>query len=328
MYIKYWNLVSSPFLNVDTPQFLYPSEQLLEGIARLYYLIDQERIAGMLTGGYGVGKTFLLSCLIKRTEKRKLPLLRVDAVPHGALPLARLILSELGVAVGPTATLADALMALQQHVMFNARSGLERHILLIDEAHYLADEEGLYLLHFLCNLRLHTNQGDKPLFTLILVGIPDLARAVQSYESLHRRIQLAWHLNPLSESQTTEYVQQHMRESGGDIWSFTLEALHAVHRYTGGVPRSINNLCDTALMLGYAARASAITPDIIDQAARDTSLLPPPDASVMQPPAMQQPMMQQPAPQPAAAPARPNVTAPLIPSPKSPYPPTPYPPAP
>ena len=299
MYIKYWNLVSSPFLNVDDPQFLYPSEQLLEGIARLYYLIDQERIAGMLTGGYGVGKTFLLSCLIKRTEKRKLPLVRVDAVPHGALPLARLLLSELKVATpAPVATLADALMALQQHVMANTRSGLDRHILLIDEAHYLADDEGLYLLHFLCNLRIHTSQGDKPLFTLILAGIPALAKAVQSYESLHRRIQLAWNLPPLTETQTTEYIQHHMRESGGDIWSFTIEALHAIHRYSGGVPRSINNLCDTALMLGYAARVPAITPEIVDQAARDTELLPattpdtPPDSG----------------------------PAPLIPSPKSPLP--------
>ena len=110
MYTKYWNLTSSPFLNVDNPQFLYPSEQLLEGIARLYYLIDQERIAGMLTGGYGVGKSFLLSCLIKRTEKQKLPLIRVDAVPHGALPLARLLLAELKVSTPvPATTLADAL---------------------------------------------------------------------------------------------------------------------------------------------------------------------------------------------------------------------------
>ena len=295
MYIKYWNLVSSPFLNVDNPQYLYPSEQLIEGIARLYYLIDQERIAGMLTGGYGVGKTFLLSCLIKRTEKRKLPLIRVDAVPHGALPLARLILAELGIATPtPVTTLADALMALQQHVMANAR-GLERHILLIDEAHYLADDEGLYLLHFLCTLRLHTSQGDKPLFTLILAGIPDLAKAVQSYESLYRRIQLAWKLSPLTEAQTTEYIQHHMRESGGDIWSFSIEALHAIHRYSGGVPRSINNLCDTALMLGYAARVSAITPEIIDQAARDTGLLPTRDTA-----------------SPASEPS------PLIPTPKSP----------
>lgn len=360
MYTKYWNLVSSPFLNVDNPQLLYPSEQLLEGIARLYYLIDQERIAGMLTGGYGVGKTFLLTCLIKRTEKRKLPLIRVDAVPHGALPLARLILSELRVSsTGPINTLADALMALQQHVMLNARSGLERHILLIDEAHYLSDDEGLYLLHFLCNLRIHTAQGDKPLFTLILVGIPDLAKAIQSYESLHRRIQLAWSLTPLSETQTTEYVQHHMRESGGDIWSFTIEALHAIHRYTHGVPRSINNLCDTALMLGFAARVPAITPDIIDQAAQDTELFPPPtdlaapvppapatmqQVPIQRPPVQQMPIQQMPIQQmpvqqmpiqqmpiqqdSPAIPPRPmtppiSASSPLIPPAKSPYPPTP-----
>ena len=287
MYIQYWNLTSSPFINVDDPQYLYPSEQLLEGIARLYYLIDQERIAGMLTGGYGVGKTFLLSCLVKRTEKRKLPLVRVDAVPHGALPLARLILSELNVATPvPVATLADALMALQQHVMSKSGAGLERHILLVDEAHYLTDDEGLYLLHFLCNLRIHSSKGDKPLFTLILAGIPALAKAVQSYESLHRRIQLAWNLPPLSEAQTTEYIQHHMREAGGDIWTFSNEALRAIHRYSRGVPRSINNLCDTALMLGYAARVPSITPEIVEEAARDTGLTPEPPADAADGPAL------------------------------------------
>ena len=299
MYTSYWNLRASPFLNADSEEFLYPSDQLSEGIARLFYLIDQERIAGMVTGPYGVGKTFLLSCLIKRTEKRKLPLVRVDAVPHGALPLARLLLAELKVATpAPVATLADALMALQQHVMANTRSGLERHILLVDEAHYLADDEGLYLLHFLCNLRFRTPQGDKPLFTLILAGIPDLAKAVQSYESLHRRIQLAWNLTPLTETQTTEYVQHHMREAGGDIWTFSNEALHAIHRYSRGVPRSINNLCDTALMLGYAARVPSITPEIVEEAARDTGLTPEPPADA------------------ADGPAKPD--GPLIPSPKSP----------
>ncbi len=274
MYTSYWNLRTSPFLNADSEEFLYPSDQLSEGIARLFYLIDQERIAGMVTGPYGVGKTFLLSCLVSRTRKLKLPLIRFDAIPQGGLPMARHILHQIGINGDPP-TLADALMKLQQHCMAASRS-LTRHILLIDEAQYLAEGDGLYLVHFLCNLRIRTSSGEKPLFTTILSGTPALAQSVQSYESLRRRIQLSWALSPLTRDQTIEYVQQHMRAAGGDIWAFSYEALNAIHECSAGIPRSINNLCDTSLMLGYAAKSTTITPAIVREAAEDTGLAPDP----------------------------------------------------
>lgn len=273
MYTRYWNLRESPFLNVDDENLLYPSPQLKEGIARLYYLIDQERTAGMLTGPYGVGKTFLLSCLSKRSKSLGLPIIRFDAIPDGSLPMARHILQRLDIK-GETQTLADALMTLKARCMETDRKPLPRHILIIDEAQYLTEKDGLYLVHYLCNLTIETPKGRKNLFTTILAGTPQLAETIHGYESLQRRIQLAWRLSPLDERQTVEYVQHHMRSAGGDIWSFSLEALHSIYTYTQGTPRNINNLCDTALMLGYAANASQITPDIIDEAASDTCMVP------------------------------------------------------
>ncbi len=273
MYTAYWNLRESPFLNVDNEALLYPSPQLQEGVARLYYLIDQERTAGMLTGPYGVGKTFLLSCLVRRSKSLNLPLIRFDAIPDGSLPMARHILQRLEIK-GDTPTLADALMLMRTRCMETERRPLSRHILLIDEAQYLTEKDGLYLVHFLCNLMIETPKGHKNLFTTILSGTPQLAESIRNYESLQRRVQLSWALKPLDERQTIEYVQHHMRSAGGDIWSFSLEALKAIHVYAGGVPRNINNLCDTALMLGFASRASSITPELVQLAAADTNMLP------------------------------------------------------
>ena len=273
MYTSYWNLRESPFLNVDNEALLYPSPQLQEGVARLYYLIDQERTAGMLTGPYGVGKTFLLSCLVRRTKSLNLPLIRFDAIPDGSLPMARHILQRLDIK-GTAETLADALMLMRTRCMETERRPLTRHILLIDEAQYLTEKDGLYLVHFLCNLMIETQKGNKNLFTTILSGTPQLSVSVRNYESLQRRVQLSWALTPLDERQTIEYVQHHMRSAGGDIWSFSLEALKAVHTYAGGIPRNINNLCDTALMLGFASRASSVTPELIRLAAIDTCLAP------------------------------------------------------
>ena len=272
MYTSYWNLKSSPFLNADSQALLYPSEQYQEGLARLFYLIDQERVAGLVSGPYGVGKTFLLNALAGRAERIRLPIIRFDAIPDGGLPMARHILHRLGIQQDPPA-LADALMLLQQRCMDGAKS-LSRNVLLIDEAQYLSQGDGLYLVHFLTNLRLRTSAGEKPLFTIVLSGTPDLVRAIRGYESLRRRIQLSWTLSPLSPNQTTEYVTQHLRAVGGDGWIFTVPALATVHRISGGIPRSINNLCDTALMLGFAAQAHHITPDLVEEAAADTGLSP------------------------------------------------------
>ena len=310
MYTSYWNLRSSPFLNSDDESFLYPSEQLREGVARLYYLIDQERVAGMVTGPYGVGKTFLLSCLVRRTQKAKIPLVRFDAIPQGGLPMACFLLDALGIDDKP-ATFADAMMTFQRRCMDGGR-GLVRHVILIDEAHFLAEGDGLNLVHFLSNLRIRTPSGDRPLFTIVLSGPPSLGPLVDAYESLRRRIQLVWTLDPLSRQQTFEYVQQHMRAAGGDIWAFSGAALDAIHTYSGGIPRNINNICDTALMLGYAAGANAIGPDIVREAADDSGLSPanghfdsntqPPQPAV-QPPAAPQPPY--PVPYPAVQPQYP-----------------------
>lgn len=281
MYTAYWNLRESPFLNVVSDRLIYMTEQHQEGIARLYYLIDQERIAGMLTGAYGVGKTMTLEYLHRRAIRAKLPVIKIDAIPNGSLPMARHILRCLNLP-DQAPTLPEALMSLQAYCQTNPRN-LTRSLLLIDEAHHLAVGDGFYLAHYLCNLRIPAteNHDERPLFTIILAGIDELRQSLMKHESLRRRIQLDWRLTPLTSIQTAEYVQHHMRAVGGDIWTFTKDALDTVYTYSQGVPRSINNLCDTALMLGFAAQVPHITKEIIQQSAKDTGLdiLPPETAN-------------------------------------------------
>ena len=272
MYTSYWNLRESPFLNTVSDRLIYMTEQHQEGIARLYYLIDQERIAGMITGAYGVGKTMTLEYLHRRAAKAKLPVIKIDTIPNGSLPMARHILRCLNLP-DQAQTLPEALMSLQAYCQSNAHS-LTRSLLLLDEAHHLAPGDGFYLAHYLCNLRIPAadNRAERPLFTIILAGTDDLRESLTKHESLRRRIQLDWRLTPLSSTQTTEYIQHHMRAVGGDIWSFAKDAVDTVYTYSQGIPRSINNLCDTALMLGFAAQAPHVSKDIVLQAARDTGL--------------------------------------------------------
>jgi len=254
MYTSYWNLRESPFLNVVSDRLIYMTEQHQEGIARLYYLIDQERIAGLLTGAYGVGKTMTLEYLHRRAAKARLPVIKVDTIPNGSLPMARHILRCLDLP-DHAQTLPEALMSLQAYCQSSSHA-LTRSLLLLDEAHHLAAGDGFYLAHYLCNLRIPATaqKDERPLFTIILAGTDEIRPALANHESLRRRIQLDWQLKPLSAAQTTEYIQHHMRAVGGDIWAFSKDALDTVYTYSQGIPRSINNLCDTALMLGFAAQ--------------------------------------------------------------------------
>ena len=130
----------------------------------------------------------------------------------------------------------------------------------------------LFVRVFCINLMVETPSGHKNLFTTILSGTPALAESVRRYESLQRRVQLAWALSPFDERQTSEYVRHHILVAGGNPGIFTPDALRAIHAYTGGIPRNINNLCDTALMIGFAGRATSVTPDLVAEAALDTCL--------------------------------------------------------
>ncbi len=275
MYAEYWNLKSTPFLNVIDPALLYPGEQVEEAIARFFFLAESGRLAGVLVGPYGVGKSTVLKNIVTEVQSRTaLPVIRMDAIPGGQLPMAQQIL-ELMKIEAPANTLPDALMAFWKSAETKPES-VTRTLLCIDEAHYLAQEGGLYLIHYLTNIRIQNRRAhtEEPLFTIIMAGSPELRSAIQNEPSLSQRVQLIYELGPLSSAQTSSYIQHHMRAVGGDIWSFDRDALESIHRFSGGLPRKINMLCDTALMLGFASRAPHVSAAIVAQAAADTGLAP------------------------------------------------------
>ena len=272
MYAAYWNLKENPFLNATDARYLFAGDQHEEAIARFTFLAESGRQAGIITGPYGVGKSTVLQHVALNVGKKRLPVIRIDAIPGGQLPMANHILERMKIG-GAAATLPEALMKFAAAVE-SQPGNLTRTLLCIDEAHYLAGENGLYLVHYLSNLRLFNKStgSDEPLFTIMLAGAPQLLEAVRSDPSLNQRMQIVYSLSPLSEHQTIAYIQEHMRIAGGDLWVFEQEALNALYKYSGGIPRKINLLCDTALMLGFAAKINNINAAIINQAADDTGI--------------------------------------------------------
>lgn len=277
MYTAYWNLKGNPFLNVIDRRYLFAGDQHEEAIARLAFLAEDGRLAGVLAGPGGVGKSTVLSHVaVEIAVRYQLPVLRLDAVPGGHLPLTRQLLSALKLDAS-AATLPEALLQIRR-LAEACPDAPSRTVLLIDDVQELVGDPGLHFLRYLANLRgpNRKTRAEEPLFTLILSGTPDLLPALQAEPALAQLIQILFRLDPFSSAQTTAYVQHHMRAVGGDIWSFDQPALEAIWRHSGGLPRRINLLCDTALMLGFAAQATQVTAALVEQAARDTSLAAPP----------------------------------------------------
>lgn len=97
-----------------------------------------------------------------------------------------------------------------------------------------------------------------------------MTKLLSQDESICQRLQMVWHLDPLDSNQILEYVQHRIRVSGGDIWLFEKDAILELEK-TQGIPRVINNVCDVALMLGYAANARSVTATLMRQALREAS---------------------------------------------------------
>ena len=267
MYFDYWCLRERAFQNIADVRFAYLAEQHREGLARLWYLVDEQKIGGALVGPYGVGKSMIIELLAEKVRsKRGEQYLQFDAPPSGALALAKQLVAQLGY-TQPISDISGALDALQLHFS-DVTPNVAHLVLVIDEAQMLRTTSDYEFLHLLCNLRMRRRDGGlgAPAITLLLVGHQDLVPHLAADQSLSQRLQFFWKLEPLNEQQTIEYVQHRVRAAGGDIWIFDEAAFAEVHMASQGVPRLINHICDIALLIGCSMHAPRISSEIMRQA--------------------------------------------------------------
>ena len=84
-----------------------------------------------------------------------------------------------------------------------------------------------------------------------------------------QRIGVEYHLNPLNSDEVIDYVHHRLKVAGGDPALFTEEAIAIVDKYSGGIPRLINTLCDMSLVYGFARQEDAITADVVMEVVED-----------------------------------------------------------
>jgi general secretion pathway protein A len=247
MYTGFYGLREKPFSLAPDPRYLFLSASHREALAHLLYGIEEGEGFIEVIGQVGTGKTTLCRTLLDRIGSDAEIAYIFNPSPS-EVELLSAINREFGL---PTAarTRTDLLDSLNHFLLEKNASG-RRVLLVIDEAQNL-DPAVLEQVRLLSNLE--TDQ--RKLLQIVLLGQPELREKLDhpSLRQLRQRITVRYHLRPLSREETQRYITHRLRVAGAQNGgpSFTPWAIRTVHRYSRGVPRLINAVCDKALLYGY-----------------------------------------------------------------------------
>jgi type II secretory pathway predicted ATPase ExeA len=231
--------------------------------AMLQYGLTNQAGFTVITGGIGCGKTTLVRHLLNELD---------DEITVGLISNTQQHVAHL---------LQWVLMAYD--IDYRGKSKVELHetfynflideyaqnrrtVLIIDEAQNLTPRV-LEDLRMLSNINADKDQ----LFQMILVGQPELRDVLQrpELEQFAQRIAADYHLTELDRGETGQYIHWRTRTAGVEHEVFDRGAIDQIYRYTRGVPRLINTLCDTALVYGFAEEAQVISATLVRMVAKD-----------------------------------------------------------
>ncbi|MCL1073848.1 AAA family ATPase [Shewanella dokdonensis] len=264
MYKAFYGLSDNPFSIAPNPSYLFLSDRHREALAHLKYGLGETGGFVLLTGEVGTGKTTVSRCLLRQLPENTDTAFILNPSLTEAELLATLC-DELGIHYGETPTLKQLTDLISRFLLNNHQAG-RNTVMIIDEAQHLRPEV-LEQLRLLTNLETDT----KKLLQVILIGQPELQQLLKRQElrQLAQRITARYHLLPLTEQEVALYVQHRLQVAGRMEPLFNKGAIRALHRFSGGIPRIINLLCERALMAGYGQSKTPIDRKMVNAAAAE-----------------------------------------------------------
>ncbi len=264
MYEDFYGLREKPFALTPDPEFLYFSRHHRKALLQLEFGLANQAAFLLITGEVGSGKTTLIRYLLGRIAPER----AVGLVSNTTRESGRL-LQWVCAAFGLGITGLDDAALYQRFAEFLTREHAagRQALLIVDEAQNLGSAR-LEELRVLSNL----NVDKHPRLQTILVGQPELRKFLRAprLRQFAQRIGAEYHIGRLSETETIEYVEHRLKVAGSarlDV--FETPALTLAHESSRGVPRLLNQLCDTALVYGYADECERIDAALMLDVIRD-----------------------------------------------------------
>ena len=256
MYEVFYGLREKPFSILPDPKLIYWGRNHRLAFAMLEYGVMNNAGFTVITGEIGCGKTTLMRNLL-RTLGDQLTVGLITSTPRGKADLLQWVMMSLN---QPFDGSYPALFKEFQLFLREQYSRGRRTVLIIDEAQNLGWEL-LEELRMLSNINADKDQY----LQIILIGQPQLKDLLRSPELLQfaQRVSSDFHLKPLSPNEVGEYIDYRLRAVGAQAQLFSDEACRIIANASHGIPRTINILCDTALVYGFATSAEWINADLV-----------------------------------------------------------------
>jgi general secretion pathway protein A len=249
MYHQYFGLTEAPFSIAVNPRYLFMSPRHRDALAHLLYGVGAGGGFILLTGEVGTGKTTINRCLLEQLpDDTDIAIILNPAL--NAMELLATVCDELGIGYDQDRhTLKTLTDSLHRYLLENYGRG-RKTVLLIDEAQHL-DFDVLEQVRLLTNLETNSEK----LLQIILIGQPELAQMLGRPElrQLNQRITARYNLEPLSLEETGAYIRHRLQVAGMNPAQevFPPGVVRGIHRYTRGIPRLINVLCDRMMLGAY-----------------------------------------------------------------------------
>ncbi len=268
MYKEFFGLRANPFNVNPDPRYLFLTRHTEEALACLTYGIQSRKGFVLLTGEVGTGKTTLINKLLEWLRLQQVATAFIFNSRMDVPQFLDFMMADFGIQCDSKSK-SQVLQRLYSWLLDRYRAG-ETAVLIVDEAQNLTDEV-LEEIRMLTNLETFTEK----LLQIILVGQPELEQRLRQPQlrQLRQRLTLRAKTHPLNLEETRAYVQQRLRIAGSNGEAiFDPDSLLALYRYSTGIPRVINLLCEHCLVSAFVDQKKLVTNEIVESVARDFDL--------------------------------------------------------
>jgi type II secretory pathway predicted ATPase ExeA len=264
MYLELFKLHELPFRLSPDPQFLYLSKQHARAKAYMESTIWFTDGFVVITGEIGAGKTTLIETFLRELQTDAV-VAQINQTQLSPTAFLQTVLVQFGFSPFHMKK-PEVLATLNQFLVEQHMSG-RKVLLIVDEAQNLTYR----VLEEVRMLSGIESTKEKAL-RIILAGQPELNDKLNSPElvQLAQRVRLRFHLTALTKADTTAYIDHRLEVAGSQGRRiFADETYGTIYKYTGGVPRLINTLCDTSLMAAFGRDRDTVTAADLDSAIQE-----------------------------------------------------------
>ena len=262
MYRDFYGYNDKPFSLLINPDYFYLSGTHKEILDTLKKSIETHEFLCVLTGGIGVGKSALIRYFLDNMENNYTP----GLVNTTELTADNFIPRLLEAYNQPSSGTIDELTKAFSQFISTEQTKNNHPVLIIDDCHKLPADI-LEIVHVLIEEFSIIGKA----ITTILVGEPELSAKLsqKDLEHLSNQINTSNELKPLSKDETFAYIHYRNKAAGAEAGLFDDDACKEIYENTRGIPRSINLLCDSALVYGFVGERNAISGNIVSQVIND-----------------------------------------------------------